>query len=82
MKIMYSSQPNFIGDILNYTSADAVQICFCKQKLTVNYQPQLIQVIKGRNFTLNIAAVDHINHTLNHVTIHSYLSHRDSRLGS
>ena len=84
MKIMYSSQPNFTEGILNYTSSDAVRICFCKTseaEVDCSYQPQPIQVIKGRNFTLNIAAVDHVNHTLNHVTIHSYLSHKDSRLG-
>ena len=28
MKIMYSSQPNFTRGILNYTSSDAVRVCF------------------------------------------------------
>lgn len=84
MKIMYSSQPNFTEGILNYTSSDAVRICFCERieaEVDCNYQPQSIKVIKGRNFTLNIAAVDHVNHTLNYITINSYLSHKDSRLG-
>ena len=84
MKIMYSSQPNFTRGILNYTSSDAVRVCFCERieaEVNCSYQPEPIQVVKGRNFTLYIAAVDHVNHTLNHVTIHSYLSHKDSRLG-
>ena len=84
IKIMYSSQPNFTEGILNYTSSDAVRICFCETKeaeVDCSYQPNVIQVVKGRNFTLNVAAVDHVNHTLNHVTIHSYLSHKDSRFG-
>ena len=84
IKILYSSQPNFTHGILNYTSSDAVRVCFCKSsdaEVDCSHQPQPIQVIKGRNFSLNIAAVDHVNHTLNHITIHSYLSHKDSRLG-
>ena len=84
MKIMYSSQPNFTRGILNYTSSDAVRVCFCERieaEVNCSYQPEPVQIVKGRNFTLYVAAVDHVNHTLNHVTIHSYLSHKDSRLG-
>jgi predicted outer membrane repeat protein len=84
IKIMYSSQPNFTKGILNYTSSDAVRICFCERigaEVNCSYQPEPIQVVKGRNFTLNVAAVDPVNHTLNHVTVHSYLSHKDNRLG-
>ena len=84
LKIMYSSQPNFTEGILNFTSSDAVRICFCERsdaEVDCNYQPKPVHVVKGRNFTLSIAAVDHVNHTLNHITIHSYLSHKDSRLG-
>ena len=84
IKILYSTQPNFTDGVLNDTSSDAVRVCFCKSReaeVDCDYQPGTIHVIKGENFTLNIVAVDHVNHTLSHTIIHSYLSHKDSRLG-
>ena len=85
LKIMYSSQPNFTEDILNYTSSDAVRICFCEKseaEVDCSYQPNVIQVVRVTNFTLNVTAVDHVNHIYTKSRYHSLLlSHKDSRLG-
>ena len=84
VKVLYSSQTNFIQDILNHTTSSAVKICFCKDghsDVDCSFQPEPIKVMKGRVFTLHVAAVDHVNHSLNNAIIHSYLSHKNSRIG-
>ena len=84
IKILYSSQPHFVDELLNFTSSSAVRVCFCKDKTSevdCSFQPDAVNVKRGENFTLHVAAVDHVNHTLSDVTIHSYLTHKDGRLG-
>ena len=83
-KIMYSSQPNFVDNLLNFTSSSAVRLCFCKDNhsdVDCSFQPDAVNVKRGEDFNLHIAAVDHVEHTLSDVTIHGYLTHKDGRLG-
>ena len=83
-KIMYSSQPNFVDKVLNFTSSSAVRLCFCKDNnsdVDCSFQPDAVNVKRGEDFNLHIAAVDHVDHTLSDVTIHGYLTHKDGRLG-
>ena len=46
-------------------ASSAVRICFCRNDLEVNcsYEPYL-HTQKGRDFTVAIVAVDHVNHTV------------------
>ena len=84
LKVMYSSQPNFVDNLLNFTSSSAVRLCFCKDnnsEVDCSFQPDAVNVKRGEDFNLHIAAVDHVNHTLSNVTIHGYLTHKDGRLG-
>ena len=83
IRIKYSSQPNFVKDIVNDTASSAVRVCFCRDYDIVDcgYQPLPIEVMKGKNFIIPLVAVDHVNHTVEEV-IHSYLHHKESSLGN
>ena len=84
LKVMYSSQPYFADNQFNFTSSSAVRLCFCKDNhsdVDCSFQPDAVNVKRGEDFNLHIAAVDHVNHTLSDVTIHGYLTHKDGRLG-
>lgn len=49
-------------------ASDAVRICFCRKYDSVpncSYQPLLINVTKGGNFNITLAAVDQVNRSIN-----------------
>ena len=84
IKILYSSQPNFIDELLNFTSSNAVRLCFCKDsnsEVDCSFQPDTVNVTRGENCTLHVAAVDQVNHTLSNITIHGHLMNKRSSLG-
>ena len=65
-------------------SSKPVRICFCEAgdfMPNCSYQPAPIKVRKGEGFTISVAAVDQVNHTLNAV-VHSYLDSEKGGIGS
>ena len=62
-------------------SSDPVRVCFCRDNQSdCSYHPQPESVRKGETFTVSLVAVDHINNTIAHSTIHAYVS-LQSKLG-
>lgn len=56
-------------------SSNPVRLCFCIQnQVNCGYQPSLIQVKKGENFTLTIVTVDQLNNSIANASVHSYLA--------
>ena len=52
-------------------SSYPVHVCFCKNnKPNCSYQPPTFYVEKGGSFTVQLVAVDQINHTANEAIIH------------
>ena len=80
--IKYAEQDGAFNGILNNTASYPVRVCFCTSHNNMNctYQPKDIKVLKGNNFTITLASVDQVNHTVD-ATIHSYLYYKTSRLG-
>ena len=64
-------------------SSSPVRVCFCTpdDKPNCSYEPPLIYRMKGEMFNVSLVAVDHMNHTIAQVAIHSYLKHTRSSLG-
>ena len=63
--VRYSHLPGFLNDIQNFTNSNAVRICFCKDSIAnCNYQPELIKVMKGREFSVELVEVDQTNNSL------------------
>ena len=60
-----------------------VRVCFCTldDKPNCSYKPPIIYKMKGEMFNVSLVAVDHMNHTIAQVAIHSYLKHTRSSLG-
>ena len=72
-------------DGIDYTqihiSSDPVQLCFCKHgKPDCNYQYPSRELQKGERFTIELVAVDQVNHTVPNVSIRSGLNNSDSSL--
>ena len=69
---------------INATSvnSDPVRICFCNNntnnKPDCHLKPPVIHTPKGRNFTVSLVAVDQLNNTISHATIHSSLNSTES----
>jgi hypothetical protein len=68
---------------INVTSvnSDPVRICFCNStnnKPDCRLKPPVVHVPKGRNFTVSLVAVDQLNNTISHATIHSLLNSTES----
>ena len=56
-------------------SSEPVQLCFCKPDGVgpdCDYQPDPIRVIKGKRFSIKVAAVDEVGHLVS-ASIHSHL---------
>ena len=65
---------NILADIDSEISSAAVRVCFCRDNYSepdCNYQPSSIKIKKGQKFTVTVAAVDQVNHTVKSATIHS-----------
>ena len=65
-------------------SSNPVRICFCVVNdfmPSCSYQPTPVRVKKGEEFTISLAAVDQVNHTLDAV-VHSYLDSEKGGIGS
>ena len=67
---------------VKYIASDPVRLCFCKpdEIPDCEYVPSLIHVQKGEQFHVQLVAVDHVEHVLPDVVIHSYLSRGESYL--
>ena len=64
---------------INATSvnSDPVRICFCNntnRKPDCRLKPPVRHIPKGRNFTVSLVAVDQLNNTISHATIHCSLN--------
>ena len=78
---------SYLKDISNMnisnTGSNPVRLCFCKsnnQPECTNTSPS-IQVRKGENISVQLVAVDQLNHTIDNVTIYSSLHSEESGLG-
>ena len=87
--LLYSKIPNSVNTIVNSTSSDPLRVCLCNQNNprkandvcgTGHQTVKYINVIKGKNFTLKVVAVDQVNHTVE-AKIHSSLASRRGHLG-
>ena len=70
--------------VLNDTTSEPVRVCLCVSKnnstvLNCTYNPYAINVMKGRNLTLQVAAVDQVNRQVN-ATIYGSLKSRKGHL--
>ena len=68
---------DYIRNISNIGLSDIgslpVQLCFCKyDKPNCDYEPDPIRVVKGKRFSVELVAVDQVNHPVN-ATIYSSL---------
>ena len=60
--IRYSSLPGFMDNIQNYTNSNAVRVCFCQDSITnCSHQPKPIRIMKGKQFSVEVVAVDQTN---------------------
>ena len=80
--IMYSSIHNSFESIENSTTSDPVRVCLCDSNnmLNCDHHSGFKEVMKGKRFTLNVAAVDHVEHKVQ-ATIHSLLASQRGHLG-
>ena len=80
--IKYSSIQGFADDIEHSSTSKPVRICLCNstKHVVCGSQPVTNRVKKDEEFTIHVAAVDQMNHTVN-ATIHSYLTSNLGRLG-
>ena len=64
-------------------TSSPVRVCFCTpdDKPNCSYEPPIIYKMKAEIFNVSLVAVDHMNHTIAQVAIHSYLKHTRSSLG-
>ena len=72
-----------IGDIkeLDSISSDSVRICFCMNgQPKCDQQPPSFRVKKGENITVQLVAVDQVNHTVPSANIRSSLNSTESGL--
>ena len=88
----YGAQPaamsgsEYITSITNINTtsinSDPVRICFCNNtnRPDCHQKPPVIHVPKGENFTVSLVAVDQLNYTISHATIHSLPSLTESGL--
>ena len=78
----YSSVKRFAHNILNSTTSEAVRLCPCNLagKVECGIPITPVKVEKNEKFTLKVAAVDHVNHTMN-ATIFSYVTDNQASLG-
>ena len=81
--IKYSSMLGFADYILNSTSSKPVRLCLCDSigRIDCDLKPTLISAKKDEKFILKIAAVDHVNHTMN-ATIYGSVTDNQARLGA
>ena len=63
-------------------NSDPVRICFCNNasKPECHLKPPVVHVPKGRNFTVPLVAVDQLNNTVPHSTIHTLPNSTESGL--
>ena len=67
---------------ISEVSSKPVQLCFCKSNIPdCNYQPDPIRVIKGKRFTVEVVAVDQVNH-LTSASVQSLLPQTGGGFGS
>ena len=80
--IKYSSMFGFADYILNSTSSKPVRLCLCDSigRIDCDLKPTPISAKKDEKFILKIAAVDHVNHTVN-TTIYGSVTDNQARLG-
>ena len=80
--VQYSSVHGFANGIVEDTSSHPVKMCTCSQNGTAicSHEAHAVKAKKGENFTLNVVAVDQVNHTIN-ATINSYLKNNTGTLG-
>ena len=82
-RVKYSSFRRFAHhNILNHTSSEAVRLCPCTLLGQVECSSFItpVRVKKNEKFTIKVAAVDHVNHTVN-ATILSYVTDNQASLG-
>lgn len=81
-RFKYSSLERLPFYTLNHTTSKAVKLCLCNAIGDVECEshPTTINVTKNEKFTLTVAAVDHVNHTVN-ATIFSYVTDNQASLG-
>ncbi len=74
-----------ISDIVDpeMLSSLPVRLCFCtpEGKSNCSYKPPVIYRMRGEMFNVSLVAVDHVNHSIAKVAIHSYLDYTRSSLG-
>ena len=80
----YSITSNFTDNFLDHTSSDPVRVCLCYRNdslstIMCGQKSDPEKVVKGETFSINIAAVDQVNHMIN-ATVNAYLSDKNSRL--
>ena len=78
----YSSLQGFAKSIVNSTTSKAVRLCPCslQGKVQCGSITSLNKIMKNERFVLSVAAVDHVNHTMN-ATIFSYVTDNQASLG-
>ena len=86
--VYYDDGVNYITHVSNVDidsiSSKPVRVCFCETDdfmPNCSYQPAPIRIKKGGAFTISIAAVDQVNHTLD-AEVHSYLDSEKGGIGS
>ena len=80
--IKYSSMQGFADYILNSTSSKPVRLCLCDslEGIDCGLKPAPIPVKREVTFVLKIAAIDHVNHTVN-ATIYGSVTDNQASLG-
>ena len=68
---------------INAISSGPVRLYFCTldRNPDCSFKRQFVQVMKGKDFTLPVVAVDQVNRTVMNVSIHSSFKYPDSGLG-
>ena len=80
--VQYADQFGAFDYICGFTTSLPVRVCFCNSssKVDCSYRPTNVKVKLGYNFTLLLAAVDQMNHTIK-ATVRAYLNTTKHRLG-
>ena len=81
-RFKYSSLKGYARYILNGTTSKAVRLCPCNLSGNIECDSgtMTVNVTKNEKFTLNVAAVDHVNHTMT-ATVFSYMTDNQANLG-
>lgn len=81
-KFKYSSIKGYVRYLLNSTTSKAVRLCPCNisGKIECDSGIMTVNVTKNEKFTIKVAAVDHVNHTMN-ATVFSYVTDNQASLG-